>query len=160
LKAINETKNKTGLAPTAVWDLDPWWVKKAFAELGQKEISGSKDNPRIVHYHSFTTLGAEDDETPWCASFVRFLFERRGGANARSFLDFGKPCEFKRGAVVVFSRDSAGPRAGHVAIALAETDTNIVCLGGNQGNAVSITTYPKSRLLGYRWPPGDLVTHT
>lgn len=44
----------------------------AKTQLGQKEISGSKDNPKIVEYHDATTLKATDDETPWCASFVNW----------------------------------------------------------------------------------------
>ena len=41
-------------------------------QLGQKEIEGSKDNPKIVGYHKATTLVATDDETPWCSSFVNW----------------------------------------------------------------------------------------
>jgi hypothetical protein len=33
-----------------------------------------------------------------------------------------------------------------------EEKGRIVCLGGNQSDRVSLASYPKSRLLGFRWP--------
>lgn len=69
---------------------------------------------------------------------------------ARSYLNYGeKITKPKYGAVVVFSR---GTSSGHVAFYLDETKDSVLVLGGNQGNAVTKAWYPKSRLLGYRWP--------
>ncbi|MCB1510794.1 MAG: TIGR02594 family protein, partial [Hyphomicrobiaceae bacterium] len=44
------------------------------------------------------------------------------------------------------------PSSGHVAFLLGETGTDVILLGGNQSNRVTIAAYPKSRLLGLRWP--------
>ena len=134
---------------------DPEWVRKAWAEMGTAEISGDKDNPRIVYYHSFTSLRASDDETPWCSAFMNFLFAPKGtrDAMARSWLKWGEPTSRKRGAIVVFASPSRGPSAGHVALVLGEADENhLYVLGGNQNNMVCVARYPKSLVLGYRWP--------
>lgn len=131
------------------------WLEIAKKELGQKEISGSSDNARIVEYHSATTLKATDDETPWCSSFVSWCLEKSGivstkNAWARSYLNWGKkitdPVE---GCVVVFSR---GDSSGHVAFFIKDHGNEIEVLGGNQSNKVCYDRYPKSRLLGYRMP--------
>jgi uncharacterized protein (TIGR02594 family) len=76
------------------------------------EISGPEDNPRIVAYHQTTTLGADENETPWCSSFVNWYVEQGGlqgtrSALARSWLDSGKPLTTpRRGYIVVLSRGS------------------------------------------------------
>jgi lysozyme family protein len=67
-------------------------------------------------------------------------------------LRWGTPIANGRyGAIAVLSR-GADPAAGHVGFLLGETDTEIALLGGNQSDAVTVVTYPKARLLGFRWP--------
>lgn len=130
--------------------------ERAFAELNVAEISPGH-NPRILEYHSVTSLKAQDDETPWCASFVSWVLEREGirstkSARARSYTEWGKAiAKPEKGCIVVFSRGS-NPTFGHVAFYSYESDTHVWVLGGNQGNRVSIAPYPKSRVLSYRIP--------
>lgn len=140
-----------------VLETDPVWLKIAFSEVGQKEIPGSKDNPRIVEYHSITSLKATDDETMWCSSFVCWVLEMCGikstrSAASRSYLNYGeKLSKGKRGCIAVFSRPPS-TTSGHVAFYLYETDNHIAVLGGNQDNQVKVSLYKKSNLIGYRWP--------
>lgn len=141
----------------------------ALAELGTKEIPGPDDHPRIVEYHSYTRLHAQDDEVAWCAAFANFclaqaagyrtgedwLVVRRPGArqaNARSLLEYGDACLPERGCLVVLWRSSPDSWKGHVGF-LCEPDDgrgNVLMLGGNQSNAVTIQPYARSRVLGYR----------
>jgi uncharacterized protein (TIGR02594 family) len=135
---------------------EPEWLTIARKELGTSEISGAKDNPRIVEYHATTGLSASDDETPWCSSFVNWCMDRAGingtdSAMARSWLKWGHGIvQPKPGAITVFTRGQYP--AGHVAFYLSTDGDNIRVLGGNQGNKVSIASYPKAKVLGYRWP--------
>ena len=48
------------------------------------------------------------------------------------------------------------PAQGHVGFYIGETPANLLLLGGNQHNAVSVAPFPKSRVIGLRWP----ATHT
>ncbi len=138
------------------------WFEIAEGEISTREYKGSiRNNPRILEYHRATTLpdhAARLDETPWCSSFVNWCMKRAGikrtrSARARDWLKWGKELRKpQRGCVVVFSRPGGGPKAGHVGFYVGEVGTSIQLLGGNQSNAVSITNYPKSRVLGYRWP--------
>jgi len=142
---------------------DPAWLQTAFGEVGQQEIRGERDNPRIVHYHSFTTLRATDDETPWCASFVAYCLEANGitstkSAASRSYVTWGASVDVKRarrGDVVVFNGGPSRPAwSGHVGFfldtAVVGRKAYIVVLGGNQSNRVKVSLYPASRLLSVR----------
>ena len=141
---------------------EPWhdapWMPLALAELGQREVPGDADNPRIVEYHSYTAGRARTpDAVPWCSSFANFCMRRAGercagSKAARSWLKWGVPCEYRLGAVVVFWRKARNSPSGHVAFVVGETADSVLCLGGNQSNAVCVKPYPKRRLLGYRWP--------
>ncbi|MEP2026319.1 MAG: TIGR02594 family protein [Reichenbachiella sp.] len=134
-------------------------LQVAFKELGQTEISGSQHNPRIVSYAEQSNFpGIKDDETPWCSIFVNFCcdelnYERSGKANARSWLQVGSESATPRpGDVVVFWRESLHSWKGHVGIYLGHSDDKkkVFCIGGNQGNAVSVAAYDAGKVLGYR----------
>lgn len=134
------------------------WLEIAEKELGVSEIPGSDHSKRIIEYHQATTLRSVADEVPWCAAFVNWVLREAGIkgtglANARSFLDWGKTCEFTKGAVVVFKRGNTSWQ-GHVGFAVDQNLLAVKVLGGNQGNKVSYKWYLKKDLLGYRWPVG------
>jgi len=128
----------------------------ALEDYGTKEIDGSMNNAKIMQYYrdvGQTWITSED--VAWCAAFVGSCLERALIAssrllNARSYLKWGiattKP---KVGDIAVFSRGS-NPAEGHVAFFIREEGSNVFILGGNQANAVNITTMPKSTVLGYR----------
>ncbi len=134
------------------------WMPIALAEAGIKEFPGAGDNPRIVDYLRSTTLPppmASEDETHWCSAFVNWCVERSGfegtdSAWAKSWATWGKKLTTpRRGCVAVFKR---GTSSGHVAFYLGHTATSVSIFGGNQGDAVKVITYPKSKLIGYRIP--------
>ena len=67
--------------------IEPRWLACAWDELGQREIDGSADNPRILAY--FRAVGQDGilhDEVPWCAAFVGACLERAGNASTRSLM--------------------------------------------------------------------------
>lgn len=137
--------------------LPPWYlVAWLEMETGVHEIVGKEHNPRIIEYRKTTTSGASDDETPWCSDFVNWCMvasdiEGTKKPNARSWLKWGKEISKpKEGCVVVFSRGTE-PWQGHVGFYVGKKGDQILCLGGNQSNEVNISSYPKSRVLSYRW---------
>jgi len=140
-------------------DSAPWLrVAKRELSLDVKEIKGSNDNPRIIAYHATTSLSANDDETPWCSSFVNFCMEEAGirgsdSAAARSWENWGKKLDKPNiGCVVVLERPAGGPNAGHVGFYVGEKDNEIHLLGGNQGNKVCIAPFKNTRVITYRKP--------
>lgn len=131
----------------------------AESHVGLREFPGATHNPAVVQM--FADSGhawVQDDETPWCAAFVGSVLAQAGvqgtGAlNARSYLDWGQevPLErAQRGDIVVFWRGSRDGWQGHVGFYHGIDGNNILVLGGNQGNAVSVAPYSADRLLGVR----------
>lgn len=136
---------------------EPVWLKIARGEIGTSEISGRRANPRIVEYLASTTLPAgprATDETAWCSAFVNWCLTTSGIAGTRSawaldWRGYGRAAETPvKGAIAVFSRSTARGEGGHVAFLLDDLGDKVRVLGGNQGNRVSITTYPKAGVSG------------
>jgi uncharacterized protein (TIGR02594 family) len=135
----------------------PNWLAIARKYDGAKEIPGARHHPDIVFFHSFTTLQATDDETPWCSSFVCAVMELAGyqstrNAKAISWKDWGQALpEPKLGCIVVFPH--------HVGFFMGWKNGRLQICGGNQSNMVNITLYRPETVVSYRWPD-DLTIHT
>lgn len=140
------------------------WMSVARREVGQSEILGTRHNPRIIQYHASTRLRAASDEIPWCSSFVNWCLRQAGidgtrSAAAISWLSWGRASNARQGAVALIYNPSARntrlSRSGnHVGFLVQETATHFILLGGNQGDQVRVSRYPKTRwrLRAYRWP--------
>lgn len=136
-------------------------LRIAKGELGQTEIKGPADNPRVIEYQKCTDLKwFSDDELAWCSCFMNWVCKQAGisgtgDAMARSWMRWGKPLEFSEvmpGDVVVFARGSDGV-SGHVALVYSKPSSEndlIQILGGNQHDCVCIETVGRGRVLGYR----------
>jgi uncharacterized protein (TIGR02594 family) len=136
----------------------PPWLLVAERELGVAEVPGDRANSRILLYHQHTSLYAKSDEVPWCSSFANFCMDEvsiagTNSAGARSWTNWGTELDILQyGAVVVFQRGSANSGLGHVAFALHWTQDLVICLGGNQGDCVSVVPHDRSSLIAKRWP--------
>jgi len=137
----------------------PSWFQTAVGEIGTKEFRNGS-NPEIVKYAR--SNGFSDDETPWCASFVKWCMTQAGQSTdgitgmARSFTRssaFEKISEPLHGCVVVFDRPP-NPSSGHVALLDSIQGGRLRVLGGNQSNSVNIQGYATNRLVGMYWPFG------
>lgn len=141
----------------------PAWLTAAWAEFGVREVVGSGDAARVVRY--FRDVGhaqITNDETPWCAAFVGAMLKRAdlegtGSLLARSYLKWGVALDEPRlGAITVLTRGS-DPGAGHVGFYVGASGESIFLLGGNQGDAVSVAAFARTRLLGYRWAVAQTI---
>lgn len=138
----------------------PWYVlAKTF--IGLREVKGKKHHPKIVTWWEKIKTPFRDDETPWCAAYVGAMLEDCGikstrSAAARSYNNWGQKLDTPTlGCIVVLWRGKPDGWSGHVGFfAGFDAKGNILILGGNQGDAVNIKAFPKSRLLSYRWANG------
>jgi uncharacterized protein (TIGR02594 family) len=137
---------------------EPIWLREAQRHLGTREWPGRRHNPAIVRFFKHAGFGGiRDDETPWCAAFLNAVMAAchlptTGKLTARSFLKWGEAIsEPRHGAVAVFRRGRSTWQ-GHVGLVVDHDATHISVLGGNQSNAVTVARYPRSKLLGFRWP--------
>lgn len=141
--------------------IDPPWIAEARKYIGVKEIPGPRHHAAILKMWSMIRAPYTDDETPWCAAFVGGCLEASGirstrSASSLSYLTFGLPLARPvLGSIAVKKRyDEAGKLVGgHVTYPVAQSpDGSIVlCLGGNQNNAVNVSPYPTG-IFKYRWP--------
>ena len=96
--------------------------------------------------------------TAWCARFVNSTLaaahiQGTGSDMARSFEKFGaavQPQEAKAGDIIVFPRGAPGSGLGHVGFIKAIHGDTVEVLGGNQGNSVSVRSFPLSSATAIR----------
>jgi uncharacterized protein (TIGR02594 family) len=145
------------------------WVAEARKYLGVHETPGAKHNPKIMElidwadgtFDRKNLKNIHDDETAYCSSALSGIFEKVGipsakTAWARDWLKWGEKLPGPvYGAVVVFSRGSGG----HVGLVVGKrtrsNTSNLLVLGFNQSDAVTIAEFSRDRVLGYRWPKGQ-----
>lgn len=132
------------------------WLAIARKYLGTREVKGKAHNSNILRWLAAIKAAWRNDEEPWCSTFVCGVLEEAGIVSARTAwargnLKWGqKLSEPVLGCIVVFER---GPKSGHVGFLVGiDKAGNLMILGGNQGDMVSIKPFSKSRVLGYRWP--------
>ena len=134
------------------------YLELAMEELQVHETAGDAATERIIEYDKHTALKATSDEVAWCSSFANFIVDTAGdsgthSAAARSWLDWGRVLDTPvPGCVVVIDRhDDTNPHAAHVTFFTCFKDKDhIECIGGNQGDCVKMSVFPKTKVLGYR----------
>ncbi|HMN37954.1 MAG TPA: TIGR02594 family protein [Hyphomicrobium sp.] len=140
----------------------PAWMAAAWAEFGVRETPGPGNSPKVLaYYREAGRADINQDAVAWCAAFIGAMLARAGVVGtgsllARSYLDWGIPIEAGRvGAIAVLSRGS-DPNAGHAGFLVGQNETELFLLGGNQDDSVSVAAFDTGRLLGFRWPKGDM----
>jgi len=139
------------------------WMEWAYLALGEHRIPGPQHNPIVVDFLRYVGAASNGDETPWCSAFANWCMEQAGirgtrTALARSWLLWGDFTLARPtfGCVTVLWRTSPASMHGHVGFYVGQDGNRLLLLGGNQTtqSKVTIGTYLRSRVLGYRWPPG------
>ncbi len=135
--------------------------------VGLKEAKGPTSNPLVLAMLQLDNAWVQDDETAWCSAFVNYIcwllrLPRSKKLNARSWLSVGTPISTLESAsvgydVVALSRGvgvQPGPGTldapGHVGFYSGHDGKYVYLLGGNQGDAVSVAQFDRSRILGIR----------
>lgn len=123
------------------------------------------NHPFIVWALSLCGLQDSPDEIAWCSAFAQVValvtgLERTNSAAARSWLKVGvtiEPPLAMIGDWVILKRGpGAQPGAavlnapGHVGIFLSRHNGDVQLVSGNQGDAVSIASFPAADILGVR----------
>lgn len=135
----------------------PKMLLEALKLYGVVETKGAGNTPAIMAWAK--ALGGDvakvftADSIPWCGLFVAYVAMRAGKPVpasplwALSWASWGtKAPAAQLGDVLVFKRDGGG----HVGLYVGEDASAYHVLGGNQGDAVSITRIAKSRCVAAR----------
>ena len=145
--------------------------------IGVREVAGPVSNAHILAMLRLDNTWVEGDEVAWCSALVNYVtwllrLPRSKSLAARSWLQVGVPIALEQAKpgfdVVVLKRGGdkePGPEIlaapGHVGFfAGVETPPRVtfndgdrrqvLILGGNQGDQVSVAPYPVGRILGVR----------
>lgn len=134
--------------------------------LGIKETAGATSTPLVLAMLRLDASWVQDDQTAWCSAFVNFVcfilgMPRSRSLAARSWLLVGTSIPLTDAKVgndvVILTRGTGkqpGPDVlaapGHVGLYAGQDAANVLLLAGNQGDAVTIAPFPKSRILGIR----------
>ena len=140
---------------------EPSWIARGRAHIGLREVPGKGDNPIIQRWLRGLRAWWSDDATPWCGTFCAAMLQPDGFRlpqhwyRARAWLNWGEVVQQPvYGAIVVFERQGGG----HVGFVVGVDERNrLMVLGGNQGDAVSVAPFDRSRVLGYRYPYGTPI---
>lgn len=139
----------------------PPWLALARQHIGLREIKGPRHEPVIQGW--LRRLGAawNDDETPWCGTFVAAMLQEAGlpiitrWSSSRAWATYGanlRTTHLAPGALLIFWRGSPSSWQGHIGFYEGEDATHYHVLGGNQADSVNIMRIAKSRLVASRWP--------
>jgi uncharacterized protein (TIGR02594 family) len=140
--------------------------ERAHRFVGIKELDGTRHHPLIQWWLYLCGFDYDSaDEIPWCSAFVngvmwdlRLPMSKSG--MARSWLkvgDFVDPQYAMLGDVVILKRGA--PPSGHVGFfaGWAQPEPGVIAkpldlliLGGNQSDSVSIQNFPQASVLGVR----------
>jgi uncharacterized protein (TIGR02594 family) len=137
---------------------EPSWLEIARRYVGVREVPGPGNNPVISSWLAKLRAWWTDDATPWCGVFMAHVMQEAGlpypkeWYRARAWESWGTPLTAPAlGCVVAFTRQGGG----HVGLVVGQgADGSLLVLGGNQGDAVNVRSFPRDRVTAYRWPAG------
>lgn len=154
---MNPTREQLDAAP---------WMRVARGELGQAEVPGPGNNPRILRYIASCDRGTRPwlarDSTPHCSGFVNYCMElsnlpRTRKLNARSWIGYGEQVQLndiRYGDILVLWRGLKVPASiknapAHVTFfdRWAPSKTHVFGHGGNQKNRVGVDLYDWERVI-------------
>lgn len=132
------------------------WLDVARAEMGEEEINGPENNPRVLDYIASvqSTRGVQDDEVDWASAFVEWSLNQIGiegphSMDPHAWLNWGQEIAApEEGCITVFSFKGLG----HVGLFVNEEGNSVDILGGNQSDLVKVSRYAKKDVIGYRLP--------
>ena len=132
------------------------WIVEGRQYVGMAEIPGKQHNPTIQNWLRTLKAWWADDETPWCGTFVAHCCRTanrdipKDWFRALAWAEAGERLTAPAyGCIAVFSRTGGG----HVGFVVGRDRAgNLMILGGNQGNKVSIAKFSKDRVVAYVWP--------
>lgn len=148
-KSIPEGSSKAVIPP---------WVEIALAKKGLRE---NQDHAELIKFlRSDGSSVGDPAKVPWCGDLVSTCIalalphepQPSNPYLARNWLRVGSPTDPTLGAIAVFWRGSINGTQGHVTFVVGKAVGALYCLGGNQGDAISIAKISTDRLLGCRWP--------
>lgn len=134
------------------------WMTLALRKRGLHETTNNKELRDFLKSDG-PTLG-DPAQLPWCGDFVETCIAvslpnamlPNNPYLARNWQQFGQSVVPCFGSILVFWRGSRSGISGHVGFYYSEDADEYHVLGGNQKNAINVTSLKKNRLLSAQMP--------
>jgi uncharacterized protein (TIGR02594 family) len=159
--APQSAERAPGQQPPPGTDTRPLWVIEGLKWLNLREGQGAADNSAILNWAreegGAIARDYKHDAIPWCALFANMVLTKVGikGTETLWALDWDKWGQKLPGPAVGAFAPMKRDGGGHIAIVVGrDTRGNLMCLGGNQSDTVSIIPFPVDRPRSFRWPVG------
>lgn len=135
---------------------EPKWIEEARRCIDVAEIPGPQTSAVIAGWLHKLRAWWSGDEVPWCGTFCAHCIDAAGlplpkyWMRAKAWAEWGSRLAAPvPGCIVVFEREGGG----HVGFVVGrDRKGNLMVLGGNQGNRVSIAPFDRQRVVAYVWP--------
>jgi uncharacterized protein (TIGR02594 family) len=134
--------------------------------IGVKETTGVASTPIVLAMLRLDASWPVGDDVAWCSAFTNYIawllrLPRSKSLAARSWLAVGRSVPLDQAKagfdVVVLKRGigaQPGPEVldaqGHVGFFAGLEGDEVLVLGGNQSDAVTVARFPAARVLGVR----------
>lgn len=136
------------------------WLAEAIKCRGMREGKGAADNPAVVKFYA--EAGHPEirhDSVAWCAAFegamlARAGYQPSGSLAARSYETWGKRLHVPMFGCIGVKKRAGGGWIGHVGNVVAFDGVHVWMLGGNQGDQVSVASFPASTFTAFVVPAG------
>lgn len=142
-------------APPAERELMPPWMAEMYRRLGLNEV---RDNKTLSEWLRTGKFLGNPAKLPWCGDAIetciyKTLPNEPAPSNpffAQSWAKFG----IDAGGPIVGSIGVIrwSPSSGHVGIVAGIDGNRVIMIGGNQSNAITISSFPLDKFIAFRWP--------
>jgi uncharacterized protein (TIGR02594 family) len=144
----------------------PRWVDVAESLIGQKEVAGKESNPLIqrmceeLGYKWLWAMYQDDSLFAWCGLYCGYCFRKAGIRpppecyRASEWLKWGTYLSYPLLGCVGVKKRKGGNHV-FIVIGISTDKKSVVVVGGNQTDAVTITTFliaDVEKAGGWRWP--------
>lgn len=153
-------------------ELGPEHLTAVLSVYGLQETPGSADNPQLMAM--MREAGFKDyahDSIAWCAGLLSWAEIQAGRPgphtlSSQAFKKYGVGVDAAKLADILVWEHLDKPGFGHVGLYVGETPSHYASLGGNQGDAVCVRFYTRSKkragksdmvLRAIRRPPYNIV---
>ena len=130
----------------------PIWLLEGLKWLNTKEAPGAADNPDILRWAraegGAIAKSYNANSIPWCALYANMVLTKVGlqGTETLWALDWSNWGAKLAGPAVGAFAPMKRQGGGHIAIVAGrDQHGNLMCLGGNQSDAVNIKPFPADR---------------
>lgn len=160
-RSVDALRQEPGRAPSSppppLWAVErmPPWMAEMNRRAGFHEV---RDNAALTTFLKLGRFLGNPKDLPWCGDAVETCV-------AKTLPDEPLPSNpFFAQAWAKFGRDVGNPiigsigvirwtgSTGHVGIVAGVSGDRVNLLGGNQSNAINVSSFPRSKFIAFRWP--------